>query len=98
MSPLASLKLSRIDGGFRLLWVLRRPKHDPLDIELATGPVGLRADVIIEPAATVPTVAAADLLEGIDRFKLRCSHFGAVQCLERDVLAAEKRDIHPRSA
>ncbi len=65
MSPLASLKLSRIDGGFRLLWVLRRPKHDPLDIELATGPVGLRADVIIEPAATVPTVAAADLLEGM---------------------------------
>ena len=65
ISPLASLKLSRIDGGFRLLWVIRRPKHDPLDIELATGPVGLRADVIIEPAATVPTVAAADLLEGM---------------------------------
>ena len=65
ISPLASLKLSRIDGGFRLLWVLRRPKHDPLDIELATGPVGLRADVVIEPEATLPTVAADDLLEGM---------------------------------
>lgn len=65
ISPLASLKLSRGDGGFRLLWVIRRPKHDPLDIELATGPVGLRTGVVVESDTMVPTVAADDLLEDL---------------------------------
>ena len=66
MSPLASLKLSRIDGGFRLLWVIRTPE-DTIRSTSNWRPAlsGLRADVIIEPEATVPTVAADDLLEGM---------------------------------
>ena len=42
VSPLASLRLPRVGGGMRLFWVLRRPEGAPLDVELTTGPLGIR--------------------------------------------------------
>src|SRR5690348_4697953 len=63
ISPLASLKLPRRDGGFRLLWVIRRPKHGLLDLELATGPVGLRTNLVVEPEENVTPASVEDLLD-----------------------------------
>ena len=66
ISPLASLKLARIDGGIRLFWVLRRPDDDPLEVELLTGPVGIRANLVVERDEAIPDVGLEDLINGID--------------------------------
>jgi O-antigen biosynthesis protein len=66
VSPLASLRLPRLGGGMRLFWVLRKPKDAPLDVELTTGPLGLRTRLIVEPVASIPIVDAEALLDGID--------------------------------
>jgi hypothetical protein len=66
VSPLASLRLARTDGGVRLFWVLRRPDALALDVELSTGPVGMRADLLVEPDEEISLVRPEALLEGID--------------------------------
>lgn len=65
VSPLASLRLPRSRGGIRLLWALRRPDGEDLDLELMTGPLGVRTDVTIDSASELPTVNAEELLDSI---------------------------------
>jgi O-antigen biosynthesis protein len=49
-----------------LLWVLRKPTDGHRNIELSTGPVGLRADVVIDSDASLPTIDPESLLDDID--------------------------------
>ncbi|WP_457093886.1 glycosyltransferase family 2 protein [Microvirga sp. P5_D2] len=65
MTPLASLRLARRDGGSRLLWALRRPDAS-LDIALSTGPVGLEVSLSLETDAPIESPAVEFLLDGID--------------------------------
>ncbi|SCZ12286.1 glycosyltransferase family 2 protein [Microvirga guangxiensis] len=66
VSPLASLRVTRAEGGMRLFWVLRRPSEGTFEVELSTGPVGLRTDVVIESGEPIAAAAAEALFEGID--------------------------------
>ncbi|WP_245444217.1 glycosyltransferase [Microvirga sp. KLBC 81] len=66
ISPLASLRLPHSGGGSRLLWVLSRPEGKPLDVELSTGLLGLRAHVVIDPETIVSILDPKALFEGID--------------------------------
>jgi GT2 family glycosyltransferase len=65
VSRLASLRLARSDGGMRLFWVLRRSGSGALDVELSTGPIGIRTHVVVEAEETLPTIDSEALLDGI---------------------------------
>ncbi|WP_414475690.1 glycosyltransferase family 2 protein [Microvirga sp. M2] len=65
ISPLASLRLPLSRGGVRLLWVLRRPGEGERELELMTGPLGVRTAATIDADTALPAVDAHGLLEGI---------------------------------
>jgi len=64
-APLASLRLARADGGSRLLWAMRVPAGESLSLALSTGPVGLRAEAIVESPEVTPSPDVGGLLEGL---------------------------------
>ncbi|NIX78349.1 glycosyltransferase [Microvirga terricola] len=64
--PTASLRLARCDGGTRLLWALRCPDGGPLNLTLSTGSLGLKANLSLQPDATLPEINSADLTEHLD--------------------------------
>jgi len=66
VSPLAALRLAHADGGSRLLWVMSRPDNGLIDVEVSTGSIGLRADVLIDSKTIIPSLDPEILLEGID--------------------------------
>lgn len=66
VAPTASLRLTRADGGTRLLWALRCPSDAPLHVTLSTGVPGQKADLVLEADAGVAPVDAAELLDGVD--------------------------------
>jgi len=65
ISPLASLRLPHSDGGSRLFWVLFKPEEESLNVELSTGPLGLRTHVVIDKA-TISSLDPTGLFDGID--------------------------------
>jgi GT2 family glycosyltransferase len=66
VSPLASLRLVRTDGGSRMLWVLSRQGDMPFDVRLSTAAVGLSADVRIESGMALPDPDPSALLDSLD--------------------------------
>lgn len=64
LSPLASLRLQREDGGTRLIWAFRRPES-PMTLSLFAGAVGPGVEISVTPEADVPIVEPARLLEGL---------------------------------
>jgi GT2 family glycosyltransferase len=66
VTPNASLRLTRVDGGTRLLWALRRHQQDSFTVCLSAKPLGGSIDVAVEPDASLERVDAAELLRDVD--------------------------------
>src|SRR5690606_3556876 len=62
----ASLRLTRAEGGTRLLWALRRPGGMTLNISLAASTPGERVDITVGAQEAVAPADAASLLGGLD--------------------------------
>ncbi|MBZ6075157.1 glycosyltransferase [Microvirga puerhi] len=62
ISPTASLRLERKDGGTRLLWALRRPDQMNLQIGLTTGTLGSSAELNLSTETPVPPLDVRGLL------------------------------------
>lgn len=66
IAPTASLRLTRAEGGTRLLWALRRPGGMTLNISLAASTPGERVDITVGAQEAVAPADAASLLGGLD--------------------------------
>ncbi|MBF9233878.1 glycosyltransferase family 2 protein [Microvirga alba] len=66
VAPAASLRLSRTDGGTRLLWATRCPESGPLHITLSTGALGSKTSLAIQPDTVIPVAGSDNLVQGLD--------------------------------
>jgi O-antigen biosynthesis protein len=64
--PTASLRLNHAGGGTRLLWALRRPESDPLQVTLSMGTLGKETHLAIEIGTQVPKVSVDELFHGLN--------------------------------
>lgn len=67
IAPLASLRLTRTDGGARLLWALKRPNDGDLEAVLSAGPLYPSTNILIEAQEIITAADAETLLDGITR-------------------------------